>query len=63
MTDVEARLALYQDIEQFIIDDMPVAFLMHERPYYLITKPYVLGFKTSPIGVAQLMNVSIVWDE
>jgi oligopeptide transport system substrate-binding protein len=63
MTDVEARLALYKDIEQFIIDDMPVAFLMHERPYYLITKPYVLGFKTSPIGVAQLMNVSIVRDE
>ena len=63
MTDVEARLALYQDIEQFIIDDMPVAFLMHNRPYYLITKPYVLGFETNPIGVAQLMNVSIVRDE
>lgn len=63
MTDVEARIALYQDIEQFIIDDMPVAFLMHNRPYYLITKPYVRGFKPSPIGVAQLMNVSIVGDE
>ncbi len=63
MTDVEARLALYKDIEQLIIDDMPVAFLMHDRPYYLITKPYVLGFKTSPISVAQLMNVSIVQDE
>jgi len=63
MTDVEARLALYQDIEQSIIDDMPVAFLMHNRPYYLITKPYVLGYKTIPIGVAQLMNVSIVQDE
>lgn len=63
MTDVDARLALYQEIEQIIIDDMPVAFLVHDRPFYLITKPYVSGFKTSLIGVAQLMNVSIVRDE
>ncbi len=63
MTDVEARLALYQDIEQLIIDDMPVAFLKHRRPYYLISKPYVHGFETNPIGIAQLMNVSIVRDE
>jgi len=63
MTDIEARLALYQDIEQFIVDDMPVAFIVHQRPYYLITKPYVHGFKTSPIGVAQLMNVYIELDE
>jgi ABC-type transport system substrate-binding protein len=63
MTDVEARLALYQDIEQLIVDEMPVAFLMHERPNYLITKPYVHGFEATPIGVAQLMDVSIVRDE
>ncbi len=63
MTDVEARLALYQEIEQLIIDDMPVVFLKHTRPYYLVTKPYVHGFVTNPIGVAQLMNVSIVRDE
>jgi oligopeptide transport system substrate-binding protein len=59
MVDVADRLALYQEIEQVIIDDMPVAFLAHSRPYYLITKPYVNGFRTSPIGVAQLMNVTI----
>ncbi len=63
MNDIEARLKLYQDIEQFIVDEMPVAFLKHGRPYYLITKPYVFGLKTIPIGVAQLMNVSIIHDE
>ena len=63
MTDVEARLALYQEIEQIIIDDMPVALLEHDRPFYLITKPYVVGYQTSPIGVAQFMNVSISADE
>jgi ABC-type transport system substrate-binding protein len=62
MTDIAARLALYQEIEQIIIDDMPVAFLAHSRPYYLVTKPYVQGYKTGPIGVAQLMNVSILRD-
>jgi oligopeptide transport system substrate-binding protein len=63
MTDIEARLALYQEIEQTIIDDMPVVFLAHSRPYYLVTKPYVNGYQTSPIGVAQMMNVSILRDE
>jgi oligopeptide transport system substrate-binding protein len=63
MTNVEARLALYQEIEQLIVDEMPAAFLKHSSPYYLITKPYVRGFMTNPIGVAQLMNVSIVQDE
>ena len=63
MVDVEARLALYQEIEQIIIDDMPVVFLEHVRPYYMITKPYVQGLKSNPIGVAQLMDVSILPEE
>lgn len=63
MTDIEARLALYQEIEQIIIDDMPVAFIKHVRPYYLITKPYVQGLTTNPIGVARLMNAYIDRDE
>jgi oligopeptide transport system substrate-binding protein len=63
LPDIEARLALYQVIEQIIIDDMPAAFLMHDRPSYLVTKPYVYGWETPPIGVAQLMNVSIRQDD
>ena len=63
MADVGERLALYQEIEQIIIDELPVAFLAHSRPYYLITKPYVDGYRTSPIGASQLMNVSIDRDE
>jgi oligopeptide transport system substrate-binding protein len=63
MMDIEARLALYQEIEQLIVDDMPVAFLTHDHPYYMVTKPYVKGLVNEPIGVAQLMNASIVWDE
>ena len=63
MTDVADRMALYQEIEQTIIDDMPAIFLAHSRPYYLVTKPYVSGYKVSPIGVSQLMNVSINRDE
>lgn len=60
MQDTSARLSLYQEIEQIIIDDMPVAFLMHEsRPLFLVQKPYVEGYFTTPIGIAQLMNVSI----
>ncbi len=60
MQDTSARLALYQKIEQIIIDEMPVAFLMHEsRPLFLVQKPYVEGYFTTPIGIAQLMNVSI----
>ncbi len=62
-TDVDTRLQLYQEIEQLIIDDMPLAFLRHSRPYYMITKPYVHGFETSPIGVAQLMDISIFRDD
>jgi oligopeptide transport system substrate-binding protein len=63
LTDINARLALYQEIEQIIVDDMPVAFLAHARPYYLVTKPYVQGIESSPIGVAQMMNVSILRQE
>ena len=63
MQDIETRLALYQEIEQTIINDMPAAFIMHDRPSYLVTKPYVYGMETPPIGVAQLMNVWIERDD
>ncbi len=63
MADIQARIALYQQIQQIIVDDMPVAFIRHSRPYYLITKPYVQELKSPPIGVAQLMNVYIEYEE
>jgi oligopeptide transport system substrate-binding protein len=57
--DVEARLALYQQIEQMIIDDVPAVFISHSQTYYVVTKPYVKGYVSTPIGVAQHMNLSI----
>ena len=63
MTDVQARIALYQQIEQIIVDEMPVAFIKHSRPYYLISKPYVQDLKSPPIGIAQLMDVFIQHEE
>jgi oligopeptide transport system substrate-binding protein len=60
LQDTTERIALYQEIEQIIVDDMPVAFLVHDSsPTYLLMKPYVQGYQTTPIGIAQLMNVWI----
>jgi oligopeptide transport system substrate-binding protein len=60
LQDTAGRIALYQEIEQIIVDEMPVAFLIHDSsPTYLLMKPYVHGYQTTPIGIAQLMNVGI----
>jgi oligopeptide transport system substrate-binding protein len=57
--DVEKRIALYQQIEQMIVDDAAVAFTTHSSTYYLLTKPYLHGYVSAPVGVAQNMNLSI----
>ena len=61
--DVETRIALYQQIEQMLIDDVAAVFLFHSRAYYVVIKPYVVGYVTTPIGIAQHMNVWIDRDE
>jgi oligopeptide transport system substrate-binding protein len=58
-SNVEKRLALYHQIEQFIVDEIPAIFVEHSRTYYGIWKPYVRGYVSTPIGVAQNMNLRI----
>lgn len=48
-TDVEARLALYRQAEQMIIDDTPDILLDHGQDYLLL-KPYVKSYVLSPMG-------------
>lgn len=55
--DVQTRMDLYQQIEQTAIDDAAMVFMTHTRTYYLVTKPYVRGYVSTPIGVAQTMNM------
>lgn len=62
-TDIETRLALYQQAEQILVDAVGGIFYGHSRAGYLVTKPYIKGFVNTPIGVAQMMNVYIELDE
>ncbi len=62
-SNVEKRLALYHQIEQIIVDEIPAIFIEHSRTYYGIWKPYVQGYVSTPIGVAQNMNVWIEREE
>lgn len=57
--DVATRIALYQEIEQMLVDDVAAIFLMHGRASYLVTKPYVQNYVGAPIGIAQMMNIVI----
>lgn len=61
--DFEARKDIYWQIERMIIDDVPIVPLGHSRAYYVVLKKYVKGFVSTPIGVAQSMNLSIVHDD
>lgn len=51
-TDVSERMAHYQAIEQEIVADAPVVFLVHSLSAVLV-KPYVEGYVQTPLGVAQ----------
>jgi len=57
--DVAARLGLYRQAEQALIDDAAAIFLAHSATDYLLVKPYVAGYRPSPVGVAQHMDLSI----
>ena len=54
--DVEKRMALYGQIEQMIVDEIPAVFISHSRAYYYVFKPHVRGYVDTPVGVAQSMN-------
>jgi oligopeptide transport system substrate-binding protein len=49
--DVTKRIALYQQAEQMIVNDAPVLFTTHSLSYVLV-KPYVKGFATTPIDIS-----------
>lgn len=57
-TDTQASFALYQKAEQMIVDDaacVPLTFGMN----YSLVKNYVKNYKVSPLGFAQLQDISI----
>ncbi len=56
--DEAARLALYQQAEELIVDDMPWAPLYHGKASYLV-KPYVDGFVIPPFVIPNLRYVTI----
>ena len=57
--DIPTRMALYQEIEHRIVGEAPAVFLQHSSVYYAVVKPYVQGYVSTPIGVAQHMNLWI----
>jgi len=56
--DEEARIALYQEAEELIMQDMPWAPLYHGQASYLV-KPYVEGYEVPPFVIPNLRYVSI----
>jgi oligopeptide transport system substrate-binding protein len=56
--DPETRLALYQQVEQMIVDDAADIWISHSVSRLLI-KPYVHGYVILPIGVPQFQNVYV----
>jgi len=47
---VSARIQLYQQAEQMIVQDAPALFISHSLSYMLV-KPYVKGFVLTPITI------------
>jgi ABC-type transport system substrate-binding protein len=56
--DVTKRLAMYQQAEQIIRDDVPAVFLSHSLSYTLV-KPYLKGFVETPIAVPLVRYLSL----
>jgi oligopeptide transport system substrate-binding protein len=56
--DNDLSLALYQQAEQKLVDDVAVIPLFFGKNYILV-KPYVKGYSLNPMGFAMLNDVSI----
>ena len=56
--DVAARLRMYQQIEQMIVNDAPWLPLWYGRSYILV-KPYVKGYEPPPMVIPMLKDVYI----
>lgn len=57
-SETDARMAMYQDIEQLIVDDAPWLPLWFGQSYYLV-KPEVKGFSPAPMVIPVLKGVWI----
>jgi oligopeptide transport system substrate-binding protein len=53
-----ARLAMYQQAEQLVVDDAPCLPLFHVTNYILV-KPYVKDYELNSLGVSDLSKVYI----
>ena len=56
-SDVETRIALYQQTEQLIIDDAPWIPTWYEGDRYILIKPNVKGYILSPLIIPKLKFV------
>lgn len=56
--DDAARMALYQQAEEIIVDEAPWVPLYHGKSSYLV-KPYVTGFEIPPFVIPNLRYVTI----
>lgn len=56
--DAAARLALYNRVEEMVIEDAPAAFISHGVTAVLV-KPYVEGYHLTPLGVPQWHRVAL----
>jgi oligopeptide transport system substrate-binding protein len=54
--DGAARLAMYQQAEQLVVDEAPCLPLFHGANYILV-EPYVKGYELSPLGIPDLSKV------
>jgi oligopeptide transport system substrate-binding protein len=57
-SDTVDRLAMYQDIEQIIVDDAPWLPLYYGKNYYLV-KPNVMGYSPPPMVIPQFKDIWI----
>lgn len=56
--DATKRIALYQQAEQIIVEDVPAVFTVHSISYILV-KPYIEGYVNSPISIPIERYISI----
>ncbi|MBE0415310.1 MAG: peptide ABC transporter substrate-binding protein [Dehalococcoidia bacterium] len=56
--DVGARLEIYQEVEQIIVDEAPWLPLWFGKSYFLV-KPYVKGFSPAPMIIPTFKDVWI----
>ena len=56
--DVDERMAMYQQAEQLILDDVAWIPLTFDAGYWLV-KPYVQNYRIPPIKVPKFQYVSI----